>query len=355
MIPGRGECRTSASAADSIQMFPICPVEISVDSPGESIGRSCACLIVKKGGGFDRRRGVPLEGHIMRLSRCGSMAVLGVAGLLVAGTRGDERPIDWKDVPAGVRKAADRAFAGARWNEAVLDDEDDADRYRLKGTDARGVRTEVVVAGKEAPEVVETVADLRALDELPAGVRKAAATASAGIRWAEVVVHYEDDQTVYYLRGTDAKGRAIEATLVAEVRVDLVETTIDLADLPKPLADRLRAVPGAQWTRAAEKLGADETTYEATGTDAKGHDLTARLGDDGRITLRTELELEEVPQAVSEALRAAQPRFEPESVALVDEDGTVTYRFGGTEEDEEIEISVTPDGKAVKVVSDEDE
>lgn len=291
----------------------------------------------------------------MRPSRCGSMAVLGVVGLLVAGARGDERPVDWKDVPAGVRKAADRAFAGARWTEAVLDDEDDPGRYRLRGTDARGVRTEVVVAGKEAPEVVETVSDLRAPDELPAGVRKAAATASAGIRWAEVVVRYEDDQTVYVLKGTDAKGRSVEATLVAEVRVDLVETTIDLADLPKPLADRLRAVPGARWTRAAEKLGADETTYEANGTDAKGHDLTVQLGDDGRTTLRTELELEEVPPAVTEALKVAQPGFQPESVALVDEDGKVTYRFGGKERDEEIEVSVTPDGKTVKVVGDEDE
>ena len=111
-----------------------------------------------------------------------------------------------------------------------------------------------------------------------------------------------------------------------------------------------------QWARAAEKLGADETIYEATGTDAKGHELTAQLGDDGRTTLRTELELEEVPPAVSDALKSARPAFMPESVALVDEDGTVTYRFGGKErEDEEIEVSVTPDGKTIKVVSDEDE
>jgi hypothetical protein len=293
----------------------------------------------------------------MRISRCGSWAVLGVIGLMAADARGDERPIEWKDLPAAVRQATEKAVAGVKWTEAVEQSENDKTTYRLKGTDAKRGQVEVKLSAEGRVEAVETASRLADLKDLPAEVKRAAEqSAPPGVKWAELVVRTEDDEITYRLKGTDAKGRGVEATFAVGVHVQLVETTLDLKDLPKPLADAIKPLAGAKWTRAAEKTGEDETTLEAIGTDAKGHELTVTVTGDGRAKVRTELELGDVPSVVSEALKAKLPMYRPHSVASVAEQGAVTYVFQGEEkEDEETEVSISADGKTVTIGDDDDD
>jgi hypothetical protein len=293
----------------------------------------------------------------MRISRCGSWAVLGVIGLMAATARGDDRPIEWKDLPAAVRQAAEKAAAGVKWTEAVEQSEDDATTYRLKGTDAKGGKVEVTLSADGKVGAVEIASRLDDLRDLPVEIRKAAEqSAPPGVRWAELVVRADDEEIHYRLKGTDAKGRGVEATFAVEVHVQLVETTLDLKDLPKPLADAIKPLAGAKWTRAAEKAGEDETTLEAIGTDAKGHELTVTVTGDGRATVRTELELSEVPSVVSEAIKAKLPMFRPHSVASVADQGAVTYVFHGEEkEDKEVEVSISSDGKTITIGGDDDD
>lgn len=290
----------------------------------------------------------------MRLARCGSLAILNAVGLVAFAARGDERPVALKDLPAAVRQAAGKAVDGAKWTGAVGEAEDGKTVYRLKGADAKGRKVEVKLSEDGKVQAVEAVLGRDDWKELPVEVRKAAESAVPGAKWGEAVVRAEEESTSYRLKGTDAKGLGVEVTLVVEVRVEVVETALDLKDLPGPLAEVLRPLAGAKWSKATAKAG-EGTTYEAVGTDAKGHELTVTIEDDGRSTVRTELELDEVPPVVSVALKAGLPAFRPGSVAMVAEQGAVVYLFEGRKEDEEIRVSVSPDGKTVAVVEDDDD
>jgi hypothetical protein len=292
----------------------------------------------------------------MRLSRHGSLAILNVVGFMALTARGDERPIELKDLPVMVRQAAEKAVAGAKWTEAVSEAEDDGTTYRLKGTDAKNGKVEVTLSAEGKVKVVETVSSLHDLKELPIEVRKAAESAAPDAKWTEVVVRTEEDETSYRLRGTDAKGLGVEVTLVAEVHIKLVETTLDFKDLPGTLADAIRPLAGAKWTRAVAKAGDEETSYEATGTDSKGHELTVSVTEGGRSTVRTALKLDEVPSVVSDALKRKQPMFRPESVALVNDQGSMAYLFEGKDsKDEGIKVSVSPDGKTITVIHEDED
>ena len=291
----------------------------------------------------------------MRLSRHGSLAVLSVVGLVALTARGDEQPIEWKDLPVAVRQAAEKAVGGAKWTGVIKATEDDGTTYRLKGIDAKGGKVEVTLSAEGTVKAVETATSLGDWTGLPGEVRQAAESAAPGAKWTVVVVRSEEQQTSYRFKGTDAKGRGVEATLVAEVRVEAVETALDLKDLPGPLATALRPLAGAKWSKATEKAGGEETVYEAIGTDAKGREVTVSVTGGGRSTVRTALEIYDVPSVVTDALKAKRPMFRPDSVALVDEQGSVAYVFEGKEGGDEITLSVSPDGQTIKVVSEDDD
>ena len=291
----------------------------------------------------------------MRSSRRGVLAALNLVGLMALTARGDEQAMELKDLPATVRQSADKAVAGANWNEAARDTGEDATIYRLRGTEAKGCKVEVTLSAEGKVEAVETTSSLRDLKELPVEVRKAAESAAPGAKWTEVAVRTEEAATTYRLKGTDAKGLGVEATLKAEVHIELVETALELKELPKPLADALRPLAGAKWTRAVMKAGEEETTYEAVGADSKGHELTVTVEEGGRTTIRTELEVFDVPSVVIDALKARRPMFRPDSVALVDAQGSVAYEFEGKEDGKGITLSVTFDGKTITVVNDDDD
>jgi hypothetical protein len=293
----------------------------------------------------------------MRTNRCGSWAVLGVIGLMIVTARGDERPIGLKDLPAEVRQAVEKAAAGVNWTGALKVTEDDNVKFRVTGTDARARNVEVTLSAEGKVDAVETRARLDDLKDLPAEVRKAAEqSAPPGVKWAELAVRTEDDEIHYRLKGTDAKGRKVEAAFAVGVHIEFVETTLDLTDLPKPLADAVKPLTGAKWTKAVEKTGEDETTLEAVGTDAKGHELTVTVTGDGRSTVRTALELGEVPAVVSDALKAKLPMYRPHSVASVAEQGVLIYVFQGEEkEDEGMKVSVSADGQTITIGNDDDD
>src|SRR5262249_9933872 len=143
---------------------------------------------------------------------------------------------------------------------AIRATEDDGTTYRVKGTDPKGGKVEVALSAEGQVKAVETASRLDDLKDLPVEVRKAAEQSAPGAKWAELVVRTADEEITYRLKGTDAKGRQVEATFAVEVRVQLVETALDLKDLPKPLADVLRSLPGAKWSKAAEKTDEGETT-----------------------------------------------------------------------------------------------
>ena len=168
----------------------------------------------------------------MRLSRYGSWAVLNVVDLVALAARGDEKPVEVKDLPVVVRQAAEKAVVGAKWTEAVSETEDDGTTYRVKGTDTKGGKVEVTLSADGRVKAVATASRLDDLKELPVEVRKAAEqSAPSGVKWAELVVRAEGDEITYRLKGTDAKGRKVEAAFAVEVHVPVCR---DRAGLQRP-------------------------------------------------------------------------------------------------------------------------
>lgn len=289
--------------------------------------------------------------------RCGFLAILSVVGLMAFTARGDEQVVELKDLPVVVRQAADKAVSDAKWTEASSEENDDEKTtYRLKGVNAKGCKVQVRLSAEGKVEAVEILLGLDELKELPVAVRKAADKASPGAKWAEATIQVEEDESTYRLKGTDTKGLQVEMTLNAGVRVEAVETVLSVNDLPKPLADVLKPLTEVKWREATATASDGETRYHAHGTDSKDHELRVSLSIDGRLTVRTVLHLDEVPAIVSDALKAKRPLFLAASVESVARQGVVTYVFEGDEQDdEEMKISVSSDGKMVAVAKDEDE
>jgi len=102
------------------------------------------------------------------------IAILGGAAAFALGAApalgDDDGEIELSKVPAVVRKAADKAVAGAKWSSAYMDRDDSGVVYELDGTDAKGrdVIVELTAAGK-----VNEIETEIPLPDVPAGVQKA--------------------------------------------------------------------------------------------------------------------------------------------------------------------------------------
>jgi hypothetical protein len=78
---------------------------------------------------------------------------MGLLAAAVAAARADEEEVKLADVPAAVRKAADKAAPKATWKEASKETEEGKTTYELSGTmpvgqDTREVSVEVTSEGK---------------------------------------------------------------------------------------------------------------------------------------------------------------------------------------------------------------
>lgn len=196
------------------------------------------------------------------------------------------------------------------------------------------------------------------LKDVPASVHKAADEAVSRAEWMKATRETDDEETTYHLYGADAKGREVNITLTDEGEVDVLETVLSVTDLPARIVEVLRTLPQVKWTDATERLEDGETSYEVGGSDLKDRESSAYFPSDGRPTIYTDRESSDVPAAVTKALKARLPTFQDEKVRSITEDGTlVGYLFIGKEgaDIDEMEVKVSPDGKTVKVLDDDDE
>lgn len=196
------------------------------------------------------------------------------------------------------------------------------------------------------------------LKDVPAAVRQAADQTVPQAKWTEATKHSDDDETAYELNGADAKGREVNITVTAEGEVEVFETVLSVTDLPANVVEVLRALPQVKWTEATETVEDGETTYEVSGTDLNDRETDAFFTSDGQATIHTDRELSEVPGVVSDALKAKLPTFQSQRVRSVTENGKLAaYLFIRSEgtDDEEMEVKVSPDGKTVTIVDEDDD
>ncbi len=295
----------------------------------------------------------------MSAACAGALSMICVLGLMgLGGARDDDdQRLEVAEVPAAVRQAADKALPGAKWTEAVKETEDDGAVYRLEGTNPRGHEAQVEISAEGKVQSLEISLGHEALAELPAGVRSQAEKAVPGATWSEAVIRTEEDEeeTTYTLKGTDAKGAAVEVAVELKLHVASVETALDLKNLPHPLAELVKSVSGVTWNKAVRKVG-EETTFEAAGSDAQEHDVTALIDENGDGSIRTELEIEDVPAAISNALKERLPTFQPGSAASVCRQVVTSYELEGEDkEGKGVTVSVSADGKSIDVEANDDD
>jgi hypothetical protein len=229
-------------------------------------------------------------------------------------------------------------------------------RIRRYGLLAGFALTLAGLASLAATATATAVADEErvALKDVPDFVLEAAKRAAPEARWVKATKEV-DDETTYVVKGAGAKGLKVSVGVSADGEVDWVESALCLADLPKAVADVVKGLPDLLWDSGNQTVSEGETTYELYGSDLEDRDVTLSIDADGRASLRTELELDDVPAVVSNALKTSLPNFTPDSVVSVSEGGKViTYEFEGDGLDnDETKVSVSADGKTVKV-GDED-
>ncbi|MGO9470458.1 MAG: hypothetical protein ACLQVF_40720 [Isosphaeraceae bacterium] len=196
------------------------------------------------------------------------------------------------------------------------------------------------------------------LKDVPAAVRQAADKTVPQASWTEAAKEIDEEVTTYHLNGADAKGREVNITLNADGQVELFETVLSVTDLPDKVVEVLRTLPHVKWTDATEKVEDGKTRYEVSGSDRKDRESTALFDPDGKATIHSDIELSEVPAVVSSALKVKQPAFRAERVRSVTEDRKlVAYLFVRSEgtDGDEMEVTVSADGKTVTIGDDEDE
>lgn len=123
-----------------------------------------------------------------------------------------------------------------------------------------------------------------ALSRVPAAVVQAAQKAAPGFRLNQAVKTVEDGQTYYDLIGEDAQGREVDVELTARGKVLGVGTEIPLKDVPRVVIAALRAKARGVKITGAEAVTLDGRliSYRLEGETAAGEDVEATVSPDGR-------------------------------------------------------------------------
>ena len=275
--------------------------------------------------------------------------------LVVGTSHAEERPIAIKDLPAHILKSANEALEDAQWSEASAEVEEDDTTYHVRGVDGRGHKAETLLADDGELLSVRVDFEARDLRDIPIAIRRAASKMVQGATWQSVTSLMDDENSSYLFTGVDGSGKKVEATVTLEMRT-VVETELDPKELPAPVAEAVAKQPDVTWDRIVSQREGDETRYEAEGKDAKGHEVSLAIDVDGEPTTRVTQGLDELPQAVLDAVRTKVPTFEAESAYLVIRRSVREYLLEGQNGDETaMKVYVSPDGKTVAVEEEEDE
>jgi uncharacterized protein YpmB len=144
----------------------------------------------------------------------------------------------------------------------------------------------------------------------------------------------------------------IAASVCVQARGAADEKKIDLAKVPAVVRQAAeKAAPGVKFTAASKETEKGKTTYELEGRNAQDREVTVEVTAAGKVLeVETEIELNEVPKVVSNALKAKMPGFQAIEASTIHKDGKlVWYGFEGKNaKGEELDVLVSPDGKTVK-------
>src|SRR4051812_16216256 len=96
----------------------------------------------------------------MHPSKFQGLAAIGIVGLATVPASAAEPKNEVARLPIMVRRAADRAIPGARWSEAIAEDQAGQVSYEIKGTGPAGDAVGVVVTARGQVTEVDTEVEM---------------------------------------------------------------------------------------------------------------------------------------------------------------------------------------------------
>jgi len=166
----------------------------------------------------------------------------------------------------------------------------------------------------------------------------------------------------------------VGAALLSSSEAAAAEEKVALDKLPPAVfAAAKKAVPNVVWKEATKETVAGDVSYHVIGVIDKKRLVIVEVDKDGDIEeVNTQIDVSEVPKAVMKALKNKVPKAKVLVVFEVrDQDGKITeYEFDCTRprepkkpgkpgkpkkpKDEEITVTVSPDGKTAEVEGEDD-
>jgi hypothetical protein len=157
---------------------------------------------------------------------------------------------------------------------------------------------------------------------------------------------------VWALAGLGVLGVVAPSTAGAD------EAPVPLSRVPAAVVQAARqAAPGVRLSKALKTVEEGTTYYDLIGQDDRGREVDVELTARGQVLgVGTEIPWNEVPRAVVAALRAKGRGIKFTDAEAVTLNGRlIAYRFEGeTAQGDDVEATVTPDGRSVEIEVDDD-
>ncbi len=145
--------------------------------------------------------------------------------------------------------------------------------------------------------------------------------------------------------------------LAAGASANAKEEKVPLDQVPKAVADAVKAkFPGAELTDAEKETADGKTTYEI-GLEHKGQKYTVSATAAGIITeIERAMSEKDLPKAVTDAIKKKYPNAKIEGAEEATADNTTTYEVIVKNGKKELELTLDASGKILKEQEeDEDE
>lgn len=197
-----------------------------------------------------------------------------------------------------------------------------------------------------------------ALDKLPAAVVKAVKDKFPEGKLVKASKEVDGDKATYEVSLTN-KGQAIDVTLTADGKIELIEKEIAAKDLPKAIRSTLDAkYPKAEIQKAEEITEGDKPKYEVILVTADKKRLEVELDAAGKVIEETELKVEDseeeialdkLPEAVVKAVKAKFPKGKLVSAEKAVEDGVTTYEVSLKDGEHDVSVKLSAAGKIAEI------
>ncbi|QGJ71014.1 Hypothetical protein PBC10988_27170 [Planctomycetales bacterium 10988] len=304
----------------------------------------------------------------MNWNRMLGVAVLGLCTASLSA--GEEQQVQMSQVPTAAWDAASKAAEGVRFTQAAMEMEQGKKVYELSGKNFEGCQYEVdVTADGKVLEVEQQIT----IDEVPATVRRAIERRAQQFQAKKIEKSIRPYQGVWYeFEGQNGQGEHIDLEISScgtMCKIELEDDTDQLAqahseesemplqEVPQEIRSAAsQKVRNVEWTKAFTEHEDGQLVYELQGRDQDGRQIEVDITADAQILeVEREIELEDAPQQVQQALARQAEGFTVEFAERSERPESVWYEFEGRNaKGQQCDIEIHEDGRQLAFEEEDD-